>query len=154
MFRKRFNTTLKLNNEVNSNIAEKLMAHKRGLDGTYLQPTMEECFAEFVKAIPELTIDPANRQQIEIAKQKKEITELGKKNLEIQKLKKTQDETSTRIDDLAEDVASKISSKLDEGQKLKDSDMEMWAKMVGVHMSADPKFAKKMQGVLKEHGLT
>jgi integrase/recombinase XerD len=31
MFRKRFNTILKLNNSVNSNIAEKLMAHKRGL---------------------------------------------------------------------------------------------------------------------------
>lgn len=36
MFRKRFNTILKLNNDVNSNIAEKLMAHKKGLDGTYL----------------------------------------------------------------------------------------------------------------------
>ena len=33
-FRKRFNTIMKLNNEVNSNIAEKLMGHKRGLDGT------------------------------------------------------------------------------------------------------------------------
>jgi len=35
-FRKRFNGVLKMNNSVNSNIAEKLMAHKRGLDGTYL----------------------------------------------------------------------------------------------------------------------
>ncbi len=42
MFRKRFNTILKLNNDLNSNIAEKLMAHKKGLDGTYLQPTREE----------------------------------------------------------------------------------------------------------------
>ncbi|HXV67248.1 MAG TPA: tyrosine-type recombinase/integrase, partial [Nitrosopumilaceae archaeon] len=32
-FRKRFNTILKLNNDVNSNVAEKLMGHKRGLDG-------------------------------------------------------------------------------------------------------------------------
>jgi len=46
-FRKRFNTILKLNNEVNSNIAEKLMAHKRGLDGHYFVPTIEECFEEF-----------------------------------------------------------------------------------------------------------
>lgn len=55
-FRKRFNTILKTNNNINYNIAEKLMAHKNGLDGVYLKPTREQCFAEFVKAIPELTI--------------------------------------------------------------------------------------------------
>jgi integrase/recombinase XerD len=64
-FRKRFNTILKLNNDVNSNIAEKLMAHKNGLDGTYLTPTREECFAEFVKAIPNLTIDDNERLRVE-----------------------------------------------------------------------------------------
>jgi len=68
MFRKRFNTKLKLNNEVNSNVAEKLMAHKRGLDGTYLKPTMEEYYNEVKKAIPEITINPAERQRIEIKK--------------------------------------------------------------------------------------
>ena len=57
MFRKRFNTIMKLEGAVNSNIAEKLMGHKRGLDGAYLQPTMEEMFAEFEKGISELTID-------------------------------------------------------------------------------------------------
>jgi integrase/recombinase XerD len=46
-FRKRLNTVLKNNNHVNSNIAEKLMAHKRGLDGVYFVPTREECFREF-----------------------------------------------------------------------------------------------------------
>ncbi len=55
-FRKLFNTVLKLNNNVNSNVAEKLMAHKRGLDGSYLKPTREECFSEFVKAVFDLTI--------------------------------------------------------------------------------------------------
>jgi integrase/recombinase XerD len=83
MFRKRFNTILKLHNEVNSNIAEKLMAHKRGLDGTYLQPTMEECFAEFVKAIPELTIDPTEKQKNKIKSLEDE------KNDKIQNLEKT-----------------------------------------------------------------
>ena len=76
MFRKRFNTKLKMENQVNSNIAEKLMAHKRGLDGTYLAPTKEECFNEFKKAIVVLTVDPAERQRIENEKQKEEITEL------------------------------------------------------------------------------
>jgi integrase/recombinase XerD len=65
-FRKRFNGILKMNNEINSNIAEKLMAHKRGLDGSYLKPTLEECFKEFKKAIQDLTLDPSERQKFRI----------------------------------------------------------------------------------------
>jgi len=83
MFRKRFNTILKINNDVNSNIAEKLMAHKRGLDGTYLQPTREECFTEFVKAIPQLTIDDSERKQalLDVAlKEKSKLEEKNEKN--------------------------------------------------------------------------
>jgi len=83
MFRKRFNTILKINNDVNSNIAEKLMAHKRGLDGTYLQPTREECYAEFVKAIPELTIDQTEKQKTIIENKNKRIDELEFKTEEI-----------------------------------------------------------------------
>jgi len=74
-FRKRFNTILKLNNEVNSNVAEKLMAHKNGLDGRYLTPTREECFKEFRKAISDLTVEPTKRQEIEIEEQQKKIDE-------------------------------------------------------------------------------
>jgi len=74
-FRKRFNTILKLNNDVNSNIAEKLMAHKRGLDGVYLQPTREECFTEFLKAIPFLTISDDERMRLENEKLKQENNE-------------------------------------------------------------------------------
>lgn len=66
-FRKRFNTILKIDNDVNSNIAEKLMAHKRGLDGTYLQPTMEECYIEFKKAIPQLTISKLEQTKTKLA---------------------------------------------------------------------------------------
>jgi len=92
MFRKRFNTKLKLNNEVNSNVAEKLMAHKRGLDGTYLKPTMEECFVEVKKAFAELTIDPAERQRLEIQKKQQEITELEDKNNQLENQQKQIDE--------------------------------------------------------------
>lgn len=88
MFRKRFNTILKLNNDVNSNIAEKLMAHKKGLDGTYLQPTMEECFTEFVKAIPDLTIDPTKRQGLELVQKQSEIDLLEEKSKKIDQLEK------------------------------------------------------------------
>lgn len=51
------------------------MAHKRGLDGTYLQPTREECFIEFVKAIPELTISDNERIKLENMKLKEEKSE-------------------------------------------------------------------------------
>jgi len=88
MFRKRFNTILKLNNEVNSNIAEKLMAHKRGLDGTYLQPTMQECFKEFAKAIPDLTVDPTERLKLENEKLESENNELEIKNARIDELER------------------------------------------------------------------
>ena len=76
MFRKRFNGILKMDNAVNSNIAEKLMAHKNGLDGTYLKPTMDQCFAEFVKAIPALTVNPAQRDQAKIEMLEKDVSKV------------------------------------------------------------------------------
>jgi len=83
MFRKRFNTILKLNGSVNSNITEKLMAHKKGLDGTYLQPTLEECYREFFKVIPDLTIDDSERLRIRNNVLEKEKSDLEKKTEEI-----------------------------------------------------------------------
>ena len=102
-FRKRFNTILKLNNDVNSNIAEKLMAHKRGLDGTYLQPTKEECFTEFVKAIPELTIDPTEKQKFKIQSLEREKSGLVKNSFDLEKL----------IPLLADEVIMKIGIEID-----------------------------------------
>jgi integrase/recombinase XerD len=55
-FRKRFDTVLKGNINVNDNAVEKMMGHKRGLDGTYLQFTDEELFKHFLNGIPSLTI--------------------------------------------------------------------------------------------------
>lgn len=92
MFRKRFNTILKINNDVNSNIAEKLMAHKKGLDGVYLQPTQDECYKEFIKAIPQLTIDASERKQVELDIVTKENSELESKNEELQIALKKVDE--------------------------------------------------------------
>lgn len=89
-FRKRFNTILKINNSVNSNIAEKLMAHKRGLDGTYLQPTREECFNEFRKAIKDLMVDTALIYKSELEQERKEKSELQQQKSQIEQLEKTQ----------------------------------------------------------------
>ncbi len=86
MFRKRFNGKLKMNNEINSNIAEKLMAHKRGLDGVYLKPTIEECFEEFSKAILDLTIDDTEKikaERLKIQKEKAELEEMRLKEEEM-----------------------------------------------------------------------
>jgi len=91
-FRKRTNTILKLESEVNSNIAEKILGHKNGLDGVYLAPTRQECFDEFCKGIVQLTISDSQRQKIEINKLEKEKTELEVQSQEIEKLKKKVDE--------------------------------------------------------------
>jgi len=87
-FRKRFNTILKLDSEVNSNIAEKILGHSVSipLDNTYFTPTLERIFAEFKKAIQELTIDPTIRQKALILKQKEEISELQKERLKSEQL--------------------------------------------------------------------
>ncbi len=55
-FRKRFNTILKLDNSVNYNIAEKLMGHKNGMDGTYFTPSLEDLLGEFRKVMHKLEV--------------------------------------------------------------------------------------------------
>ena len=109
MFRKRFNTILKLENSVNSNIAEKLMAHKKGLDGVYLQPTREECYTEFVKAIPELSINQENKKEAIIqeqeirlekySKQDKRIEEVEKENMELKQSLTRSEEFESKIEE-------------------------------------------------------
>ncbi|MGI0027044.1 MAG: tyrosine-type recombinase/integrase [Nitrosopumilaceae archaeon] len=86
-FRKRFNGILKMNNSVNSNIAEKLMAHKNGLDGVYLKPTRDQCFNEFVKAIIDLTIDDSERNKIKMAEMKNELSEKDQLKIELENVK-------------------------------------------------------------------
>lgn len=78
-FRKRFNTILKIDSTVNSNIAEKMLAHKNGLDGVYLKPTREECFVEFLKAVPELTVSKVEKLNLKLEKSELEKDEKIKK---------------------------------------------------------------------------
>jgi len=85
-FRKRFNIILKLENDINSNIAEKIMGHSVSipLDGTYLpaqdERVIQKCFTEFKKAIPQLTIDDSKRKQALLDVALKEKSELEKRN--------------------------------------------------------------------------
>jgi len=89
-FRKRFNTIMKLNSEVNSNIAEKIFGHSvtHKLDNTYFTPNIDDLFKEFKKAIPELTISAELRLEEENQRKQKKINEMeSQKDLEIQSLK-------------------------------------------------------------------
>lgn len=85
-FRKRFNTVLKLNNQVNDNAIEKMMGHKKGLDGTYLQITSEQLFEEFKKGIPDLTIEQSEVQKVKIEKLEAEKSELEEYKQKIEEL--------------------------------------------------------------------
>ena len=97
MFRKRFNGKIKMENSVNSNIAEKLMAHKKGLDGVYFQPTREECFAEFVKAIPVLTVNNLEKKQAELTQANKDKSILEKKNKKLMEMQLDMEKIKQRL---------------------------------------------------------
>jgi len=110
-FRKRFNTILKLNQNINSNIAEKLMGHKNGLDGVYLTPTKEQLFEEFKKAIPDLTIDNSERLRIRNQQLEKEKTELEKKSEENQMQKDELDmikDEQSRMKQMMENIQKQL----------------------------------------------
>jgi len=98
-YRKRWNTIMKLQNNVNANIVEKMLGHKNGLDGVYFTPTMEECFVEFKKAILALTISDKKRDELKIQElqvnddrlskiedQLRKSEELNERNFDIMKL--------------------------------------------------------------------
>jgi len=85
-FRKRFDTILKLNKNVNDNIIEKMMGHKKGLDGVYLKPTLQEMFEEFKAGIIDLTIDDSERLRLKNEKLEKEKSELQKLEKRIEEL--------------------------------------------------------------------
>lgn len=78
-FRKRFNTVMKLNNDVNDNAIEKMLGHKNGLDGTYLQIEPKKLFENFMKGTMDLTVSDEHRLKCETNELKKEKTELTDK---------------------------------------------------------------------------
>lgn len=101
MFRKRFNGKLKLDeNQINSSIAEKLMAHNSKeikLDTNYLDIPIERLFKEFKKAILELTVSDEERQKVTIQKKQKRIDELEKKEITIDEQQKQIDIMEVQI---------------------------------------------------------
>lgn len=66
-FRKRFDTKLKNNREINISLAEKMMGHFNRLvplDTFYHKPDREMIFTEFKKAIRDLTIDESEKERV------------------------------------------------------------------------------------------
>jgi len=90
-FRKRFDTILKSNPNVNINLAEKLMGHSTTipLDNVYFKPTIEQLFDEYQKVISELMIEDKFRLLKQIEKKDVKINKLNQKDNEIDMLKHT-----------------------------------------------------------------
>ena len=97
-FRKYFNRTLKMREGCNISVCEKLMGHSVtiSLDNSYLPMDKEELFAEFEKAIPDLTIREDERQLLRInqlekdrklEEDKEKENKLLKEQMEILKLR-------------------------------------------------------------------
>ena len=90
-FRKRWDTIVKSNQNINISISEKMMGHSTTipLDNVYFKPAIEQMFDEYQKAIPELMIDDKYRFQLQLKEKDEKINALSKKDNEIDMLKNT-----------------------------------------------------------------
>ena len=86
-FRKFF-TTMCIKAKVNPEIREMLLGHKIGLASAYYRPTEEEMFAEYQKAVNNLTINEENRLKIEVELLKTEKTNYEKLDAKIDALQR------------------------------------------------------------------
>jgi len=75
-FRRRFNTILKLKDNANITLIERLMGHDQKLDNSYFQPTLEHLFEEYQKGMSDLTIDDSERLLVERETMQAELTKL------------------------------------------------------------------------------
>ena len=88
-FRKRFNTILKSNENVNLSLSEKLMGHSVtvSLDNHYFDPTNENLFNEYLKALPQLLVAEKYKLETENLQKQQRIEALESQNNEIKQLK-------------------------------------------------------------------
>ncbi len=97
-FRRFFNKSLKESESKDSTLAElikkeRMMGHETGLiplDANYFKTHVSELIEEYLQAVPNLTISEELRKQVKIEQQEKEITELKRSELAIQKLQTQQ----------------------------------------------------------------
>ena len=90
--RKRWNTIMKNNQEINPLMSEKMFGHNSRtipLDTVYHKPTLEILFKEYQKAIPDLMIDDSLKLKYELESKNDELLELKIKDEHIAKLEQT-----------------------------------------------------------------
>ena len=89
--RKRWNTIMKSNSNINSNHVEKMLGHSstHSLDNVYHKPLLEQLFDEYQKAIPDLIIDEKYELESKIQEQQNEIDLLKEKDKQVEYLQKT-----------------------------------------------------------------
>ena len=107
-FRRRFNTILKLQNNANPTLIERLMGHDQGLDNSYFQPTPEQLFEEYQKGMSDLSIDDSERLLAERKLIEEQMTELEAQKAETVALKR---ETETLKSDYERLIALLTSQK-------------------------------------------
>ncbi len=101
--RKFFDTVLKSNIKINSNIAEKLTGHSTTfyLDNVYFKPTIESMFTEYQKAIPDLTITDQYRLRHELNQKSERIEGLeNEKDKKIQNLENKMSELYIHLNNI------------------------------------------------------
>jgi integrase len=84
-FRKFFTTEL-IHAEINPEIREMLLGHKIGLTGAYYRPTEQKMYAEYQKAVNNLTINEENRLKIKVQSLEKEKTNYERLDAKIDQL--------------------------------------------------------------------
>ena len=106
-FRRRFNTILKLKENANSTIIERLMGHDQGLDNSYFQPTEEQLFEEYVKGMMDLTIDSTERLLVEKEIMQEAISEYEKKDEKIKEQQLQIDSLTEKMNEITSVLGSK-----------------------------------------------
>ena len=111
-FRKRFNTIMKTTPNMNISLIEKMMGHSVTvvLDNVYLDPTIEQLFSEFKKAIPELTLDDSIRKQAELDQVKLENTKID----EIMEALELNKEETKRVEKAAKERENELKQEIED----------------------------------------
>jgi integrase len=84
-FRKFFTTQL-VNSKLNPEIREMLLGHKIGLASAYYRPTEQDMFAEYQKAVNNLTINEENRLKLKVQLLKGESNEIQNLKKQVNKM--------------------------------------------------------------------
>ena len=100
--RKRWDTIVKSNPEVNRDIIEKIFGHSSRipLDYGYFKPITEVMFEEYKKVIPELVLDSSYKLKYELEAKDKKINDLLAKQNEVSVLKSQMSEIQEHIKNL------------------------------------------------------